>query len=197
LIDNLPNGIFLKDREYRFLVANQITAELMQVPEPTALVGKTDYDFYPREIADALRAEEKLLFETHRSLVNKEELRSLPLGLRRILITKVAITDAKGHVTGLLGITRDITESHETEEKLHSNQQRYRDLLEQAVDGVFLLDSAGNFLVSNASLCEMLGYTSNELLRLNILDTYPKDLRDVGKVRLDSISSGEKLRFEH
>jgi len=46
-------------------------------------------------------------------------------------------------------------------------------------------------------LCAMLGYTSNELLRLNILDTYPKDLRDVGKVRLDSISSGEKLRFEH
>ena len=67
MIDNLPDGIFLKDRESRFLVANRVTAELMQVPEPTVLVGKTDHDFYARERADTLLAEEKLLFETRRS----------------------------------------------------------------------------------------------------------------------------------
>ena len=68
--------------------------------------------------------------------------------------------------------------------------------MEQAADGIFLLDENGNFLMANSEICKMLGYAREELLRLNILDTYPKELRDVGKARLDAIKSGEKLRFE-
>ena len=113
MIDSFPDGIFLKDRESRFLFANQVIADLMQVPEPAALIGKTDHDFYPKVVADALLAEEILLFKTLRPLVNKEELRSPARGPRRILITKAPVMDAEGKVTGLLGITRDITEGQQ------------------------------------------------------------------------------------
>ena len=118
-------------------------------------------------------------------------------GKLRWLTTKVPLVDARGEVTGLLGITRDITERHEVEEKLRRSEQRYRDLLEQAADGIFLLDENGNFLMANAEICEMLGYAREELLRLNILDTYPKELARRGQGRVnDQIKSGEKLRFE-
>src|SRR5208283_1558224 len=50
LIDNMPDGIFLKDRECRFIFANQFTAELMGAPGPAVLIGKTDHDFYPRKV---------------------------------------------------------------------------------------------------------------------------------------------------
>ncbi len=75
-------------------------------------------------------------------------------------------------------------------------ERRYRDLMEQAADGVFLLDENGNFRMANSEICRMLGYGRDELLRLNLLDTYPRELRQMGKARLDAVKSGEKLRFE-
>ena len=196
LIDNLPDGIFLKDKESRFIFANKIIAELMGAPDPAVLPGKTDHDFYPKEVADALLVDERIVMEERQKSVNREESKSLVGGVRRILTTKVPIVDARGEVTGLLGITRDITERHEAEEKLRRTEQRYRDLLEQAVDGIFLLDENGNFLMANAAICEMLGYPRDELLRLNILDTYPKEFRGVAKARIDEIKSSGKMRFE-
>ena len=68
--------------------------------------------------------------------------------------------------------------------------------MEQAADGVFLLDKNYNFLMANSEFCRMSGYRSEELLGLNILDTYPEELRDVARARNDRIKSGEKLRFE-
>jgi two-component system cell cycle sensor histidine kinase/response regulator CckA len=196
LIDNLPDGIFLKDRESRFIFANQVSAELMGASDPEVLAGKTDHDFYPKQVADALLADERVVIDSRQSLVNKVESKSLSGRLRWILTTKVPLVDAHGEVTGLVGITRDITERHEAEEARHISEKRYRDLLEQAADGIFLLDESGNFLMANAAICDMLGYASDELLRLNILDTYPKELRDVGKARLSEVKSGESIRFE-
>src|SRR5208337_3224864 len=86
--------------------------------------------------------------------------------------------------------------SMKPEEELRISEQRYRDLLEQAADGIFLVDGNGNFLMANSEICEMLGYSREELLRSNILDTYPNELRGVGKGRLDEIKSGERMRFE-
>ncbi|MGA2642917.1 MAG: PAS domain S-box protein, partial [Spirochaetia bacterium] len=85
---------------------------------------------------------------------------------------------------------------HEVEEKFRIHEQRYRDLLEQAADGIFLLDEGGNFLMVNTEICEILGYARDELLQLNILDTYPDELREAGKARFDAVKSGEKMRFE-
>jgi PAS domain S-box-containing protein len=195
LIDNLPDGIFLKDKGSRFIFANQGIAELMGAPDPSALTGKTDHDFYPKEVADVFLADERVVMESRQRLVNREESESMS-GKLRWLTTKVPLIDAHGEVTGLLGITRDVTERHEAEEKLRRSEQRYRELLEQAADGIFLRDESGNFLMANAAVCEMLGYTRDELLRLNILDTYPKELRDEGRARQDQINSGERMRFE-
>ncbi len=195
LIDNLPDGIFLKDRESRFIFGNQFIAELMGAPDPSALTGKTDHDFYPKEVAVVFLADERIVMEGRQHLVNREESESMS-GKLRWLTTKVPLVDARGEVTGLLGISRDITERHEAEEKLRRSEQRYRDLLEQAADGIFLRDRNGNFLMANAAICEMLGYAREELLRLSILDTYPKELRDEGRARQDQINSGERMRFE-
>ena len=112
------------------------------------------------------------------------------------LTTKVPVIDARGEVAGLLGITRDITERHEAEEKLRISEQRYRDLLEQAADGIFLLDENGNFLMANSEICEMLGYAAGELLRLNILDTYPRSCATWARRASMRSSREEKLCFE-
>jgi len=68
--------------------------------------------------------------------------------------------------------------------------------MEQGADGIFVLDENYGFHVANPEFCKMVGYSSGELLRLTILDTYPEDLRDMAKARNDRIKSGEKLYFE-
>jgi len=196
LIDNLPDGIFMKDRESRFTFANQVIAELMGASDPLALTGKTDHDFYSREVADTLLADEEVVIKTHQGSINKEESKSLGSGVRHILTTKVPLIDARGEVTGLLGITRDITERHEMDERLRRSEQRYRELLVQAADGIFLLDENYNFLLANEEFCKMSGYTPEELLGVNILDTYPRELRDTAKARNAQIKAREKMRFE-
>jgi len=112
------------------------------------------------------------------------------------LTTKVPVLDSSGAVTGLLGISRNITERHEAEQALRASEQRYRDLLEQAADGIALLDEQGKFLVVNREFSRMLEYAPEELLALSIFDTYPQEQRDEGGRRLERVKSGETLRFE-
>jgi len=69
-------------------------------------------------------------------------------------------------------------------------------LLEQAVDGIFTLDKNGRFLTANATFCKMLGYTLEELYKLNILDTYLKKEKSIGRRRLKEIRKEKILKYE-
>ncbi|HTX72776.1 MAG TPA: histidine kinase dimerization/phosphoacceptor domain -containing protein, partial [Rectinemataceae bacterium] len=80
--------------------------------------------------------------------------------------------------------------------RLSASEQQYRDLVEKAADGVFTLDDQGAFLTVNDELCQMLGYTREELLGMYIMDTYPDGQRGDGVERTERINAGERLRFE-
>jgi PAS domain S-box-containing protein len=82
------------------------------------------------------------------------------------------------------------------EEELDATQRSYRLLTEQAADGVFLVDSNGKFLLVNVRMCEMLGYTREEILQLTVLDTCLPDEREAARLRLETTPCGESLRFE-
>jgi PAS domain S-box-containing protein len=87
-------------------------------------------------------------------------------------------------------------EKDEVREALRVSERRYRELLDQAADGIFLLDENYTFLMANPEFCAMTGYTAEELRGLTILDTYPETLREEARARNSVIKSGEKLRFE-
>ncbi len=82
------------------------------------------------------------------------------------------------------------------EKALRLSEQKYRQLIAQASDGIFILAPDGKFLLANSKTCEMLGYAEQELLQANILDTYPPALVSAGKQRLNTLRAGENLRFE-
>jgi PAS domain S-box-containing protein len=110
LIDYLPDCIYIKDREGRFLTANLATAHLMGVATPEELLGKTDWDFYPPDVAAQYQADEEELLRSGQPLVNKDEPhRDAAGGPLEILTTKVPLKDGEGKVVGLVGITRGRT----------------------------------------------------------------------------------------
>ena len=91
---------------------------------------------------------------------------------------------------------RDITKRKRAEEELKATEENYRQLIEQAGDGIFLVEGDGRFVVVNSAICNMLGYTREELLQLNILDTYLPGERALGERRLGEIRSGANVTFE-
>ena len=129
LIDNLPDCIYVKDAQGRFIAANLTSARIMGAVTPNDLLGKTDSEFYPQELAAEFRADEEKLMQSGQPLVNKSEPRRDPAGKpRTVLTTKIPLKDSRGQVFGLVGISRDITEPKHAEEALHLVQQQ---LLEQ------------------------------------------------------------------
>jgi len=111
-------------------------------------------------------------------------------------ITATFLRDPDGRVTGVLGITRDISERMAAEQLLRESERKYRQLMEQAGDGIFVIAADGRFTLVNSRTCEILGYSEEEMYGMSIMDTYPDDLRDVGLQRIELLRSGERLRFE-
>ena len=116
LIDNLPDYIYVKDVEGRFLTANPAVARLMGVATPDDLLGKRDEDFYPEHASAEFRADEEKVFRGE-PVISKDEPNIDKLGQRtEILTTKVPLRDSAGNIIGLVGISRDITELKQQEQ---------------------------------------------------------------------------------
>ncbi len=119
LIDNMPDYIYVKDAGSRFVVANRALAELMGVKDPEGLLGKTDFDYYPKELAASFFSDEQAIIQSGQPLVNQEERAVDARGNAKWISTsKVPWRDKLGQVIGIMGIGRDITLRRTAEEAL-------------------------------------------------------------------------------
>lgn len=111
-------------------------------------------------------------------------------------ITASPIFDDKKILRGIVGISSDITERRRAEQILRENESKYRVLVEQASDGIHTYDFQGNFIKTNSKLCEMLGYSPEELLRLNIKDIVPSEDLIENPIRFDDLRAGKTVLSE-
>jgi PAS domain S-box-containing protein len=110
LLDSLPDYIYAKDAEGRFVLANKAVAHQIGFTTPDELLGKTDFDLFPRELAEQYHAEEQAIIRSGQGLYDYEG-RTLDAGQERWVSTnKVPLRDAQGRITGFVGVGRDITE---------------------------------------------------------------------------------------
>jgi PAS domain S-box-containing protein len=116
LMDNTPDMIYFKDKDSRFIRINRAQAKLLRVSNPQAAVGKTDFDFQTPGLAQTSYAEEQQIVETGQPLIDRLEFNPDANGQSHwFSTTKVPIVDTCGHVTGIIGISRDITARQEIE----------------------------------------------------------------------------------
>jgi two-component system, sensor histidine kinase and response regulator len=138
LIDNLPDYVYVRDIENRFLIGNLALAQSMGASSPEELVGKTDFDYFPHEIAAEFHADDMVVMRTGQPLVNKEEATNEPQEKGQwILTTKVPLRDPQGEIVGLVGIGRDITERKRMESALLESRGRLDDILSSMQDVIW------------------------------------------------------------
>jgi two-component system NtrC family sensor kinase len=124
MIDLIPAFIYCKDAQSRFTGCNKLVANRMGVT-PDDLIGKTDFDFFPREMAEKFYNDEQALLKSGKPLIDIEELAFDKLsGTNRVILTsKVPLHDAAGNLTGLVGTGFDITERKAAEERMASSDR--------------------------------------------------------------------------
>ncbi len=106
LIDRLPDNLWVKDVNSRFVIANQVTATRMGIAGPAELAGKTDLELLSPEIARKFFADEQEIIRTGQPMIDKEEF----VFKTWISTTKVPLRNDRNEIFGVAGISRDITE---------------------------------------------------------------------------------------
>lgn len=119
LMENLPDYIYFKDTESRFIRNSKAHAKIFGLSDPKEVIGKTDWDFFSEEHARKAYEDEQRIIRTGQPIVNVEERETWPDRPDTwVSTTKMSLRDQKGNIVGTFGISRDITERKKAEERI-------------------------------------------------------------------------------
>ncbi|OYQ63476.1 hypothetical protein B9G53_16795 [Pseudanabaena sp. SR411] len=199
IIENIPLALFVKNgKEAKFgeFVLWNNTCERMFGCSKEQAIGKSVYDFFPKEQSDFFNEKDRLSFALGRPEdIPEEPIDSLTLGRRILHTVKVPIFDEYGNPDYLICISDDITDRKQAEIALQESNERFRATFEQAATGIAQNSLDGKYIRINQKYCDIMGYSEAELLLMSFVDiTHPEDLeKDNENTRL--LFSGELQTF--
>lgn len=178
VIDNIPNNIFVKDVNGKFLLNNLESMRLLHVSRQEELIGKSDFDFLPANLSQMWFENQQQIMQTGVSVIDQEVFQPWrPNERRYLLYSAIPLFNERGDVIGMLGIDRDVTEAKKAEKAIREKEAFLRALLDATPDIAFLMNTNGEFLTANRPLAESLGTTVQELLGKNGFDYLKGDMR--------------------
>src|SRR5450759_2802237 len=125
--------------------------------QPYEIIGKTDSDFFNKELAEKYRVDDKRILESDKTEYLEEKY--IQNGQEAIIQTvKTPLKDENGNTIGILGIFWDITERRQIEEALKESEELYRTIIENSNDMIWTLDTEGRFLFFNKRSEEITGF---------------------------------------
>ncbi|MGQ9631470.1 MAG: PAS domain-containing protein [bacterium] len=196
LLDNIPDHVYFKDTESRFVRISRALAHWFGLSDPAQALGKTDFDFFTEEHARQAYEDEQRIIRTGRPLVGMEEKETWPDGRETwVSTTKVPLRDREGNIIGTFGISRNITEHKRMEEALAEERNLLRTLIDSMPDLICVKDDEGRFIIANIAAARLMGAkTPDEVLGKTDFDFYPRELAE--RCRADEqevIRSGRPL----
>jgi PAS domain S-box-containing protein len=171
LIETLPDLVWVKDINGVYLSCNNKFEKFIGHKE-SEIIGKTDYDFVERDLAEFFRENDKKALENNKPTTNLEWLTFASDGHKELVQTiKTPLYDYSNNLVGVLGIARNITDLYEAQEKLIEREEIYSAIVNNASDSIVLIDPEnGNILEFNEATYKTLGYTKEEFKGINIID---------------------------
>ncbi|MEP7069653.1 MAG: PAS domain S-box protein, partial [Usitatibacter sp.] len=179
LLDAIPNPVYFKDREGRYLAYNRAWREIFG--RGGNWLGKTGFDIFDEAIAREHQERDKPLIErpsstTYEAMVPDEE------GIaRQMLFNKVSFVDQSGDVAGVISVVTDVTRYKQTEGALEASEARFRILTESTIDLISVIDADGAMQYQSGALRSLLGFDPADSAGKNVFDLVHRD--DVEHVR--------------
>jgi PAS domain S-box-containing protein len=175
LMDSIPDSVYFKDDHNRFIMVNKSKAMHSDVT-PDMMIGKTDFDFLPKDQAVKITEDDTTILQTGRPIVNKIEKLTNTDGTERwVSVTKIPHYNIDGDIIGTMGISRDITMIEKAKEDLVKSEQRYRAVFENSSVAILLTDELGRIISWNKLVEEILCMGYNDLLMRKVESLYPLD----------------------
>jgi diguanylate cyclase (GGDEF)-like protein/PAS domain S-box-containing protein len=176
IIETLPDHVFAKDRQGRFIAANAATLAAYGMSRPEQLIGKSDYDLRDKEAAEQFWKAEQAMMRDGQTwrFDHSMDIAGRPRDMSSI---KMPLRDENGRIVGLVGCDRDVTEERRAQVEAKASASRnelYRRVFESLPDRVFIKDIRGHFLLANDATAQRMGVTSEaDLLGRHDRDFYP------------------------
>jgi PAS domain S-box-containing protein len=195
ILDNSTAVIQVKDLGGHYLRINRQWEEIFGLRR-SQIIGKTDHELFPKEIADRFRANDLEVAQAART-VEFEEVAPHQDGPHNYISIKFPLLDDGGMVYATAGISTDITDRKRAEEKLRANELLFRSIFENAQIGISFFEIDSRVIIPNRALQEMLGYSENELSHLENWDkiTHP-DERASDAERYAELVQGKREKNE-
>jgi PAS domain S-box-containing protein len=151
LMDNVPDHIYFKDRQSRFIRISRAHARLFGLSDAAQATGKTDSDFFDGQHAAKALADERRILETGQAMMGVVEKETWADGRESWVATsKMPFADADGQIVGIFGISRNITKSKLAENALRASEEFTKRIIESSSDGVGVLDADGALVYLSA-----------------------------------------------
>ncbi|MBF0562569.1 MAG: PAS domain S-box protein, partial [Alphaproteobacteria bacterium] len=178
VLDTIPQRVFWKSTDLIFLGCNRTFAEDSGAGTPKAVIGKDDFEFPWREFAEAYRADDRLVMTTGVSKINYEEPVSRPDGkVLWVRTSKLPLRNREGVIIGVLGTYEDITDYKESREALRRSEEKLRTFFNRSAIGLATASPSKGWIDVNPALCQMLGYSPEELRTKTWIElTHPDDV---------------------
>lgn len=161
VLDSTPDLVFAKNRRGRYLLANPSVAHVMGRPHDE-IVGRYDTELFPPETARALIENDRRVIDLGQPHTFEES--TIVDGVPRIYSsTKAPLRNERGEITGLLGISRDVTDMKATQAALRRSELRWQFALDGSGDGIWDWDVPSGYVFYSRQWKAMLGYSENEI----------------------------------
>jgi anti-anti-sigma factor len=187
LLEHVPEQIYFKDRESRFVLASKSVIKQFGAKDIDELIGKTDFDYFTDEHAKPAYEDEQVIMKTEKPILSKIEKETHPDGrVTWVSTTKIPRYDERGRVIGILGISRDVTQRKELEEKLEMKLEELgkevllksnllNALLEFVPDRIYFKDKESRFIEVSKSKAEGTGLSREEFKGKTDFDFFPEE----------------------
>ena len=191
LVNSIPMNVFRKDLEGRItFMSPRYMEELGETPG--SILGKTDFDLFPEELAEKYRNDDRRVVEREATIELVEEFENAEGDRSFVQTLKTPVRDADGRVVGMQGIFWDITEKKMAEERLAQRERELREIIDVVPHAIFMKDSEGRFLLANKATAEAYGMAPEEIVgklhqdvdrRPDLVETMLADDREVIETR--------------
>ena len=209
LIDAIPDAIFVIDAERRFRALNRGAAYTFDRPVDD-IIGRTPDDLFPPDVAAAFRQDDRDAIASPQPLHRTEHEFDMPDGKRaQVLTTRVALRDAAGEVTGIVGVSRDVTATKAAEAEIlaardaaearereaEDSRRMLRAVIDVIPDRIYVLDRDARFLMRNqAGISDTHLTNPDDIVGLTEFDIAPREYAEMSQAdNLQVMESGEPI----